>query len=351
MQIRKFKERKIINQLAVGEEHCLILFSDKTIKGVGSNQFGQLGLMQKQRNLIIHDLIDIKLFGCDEDYQVKQISAGQFHNLYLLEDSQGNQKIYVNGKVIRQSLDNVDPDELSGLREQKLSKIKDENKEMKISKIYSRFNTNVFYTEKDLYIWGDTLTGQYHEYPTAFMKFDGQVNQIAIGQKHGLILVQDIETNRNIVYGWGDGTYGELGPTQNGQTWFKPEIIEEFEELKPSQIAAGARHSLILDRKGLMYVIGDNSFDQCLSQDRRAYEAKVIQCQEEVEEIYSGRDHNIAVSKTGIAYSWGGSLINKGWGNNNQIELDQIEDLQNRYPDIIDLSYSNTIIITGQSNI
>ena len=62
------------------------------------------------------------------------------------------------------------------------------------------------------------------------------------------------------LYGWGDGTYGELGLDEELLPCEEPrEIKVECDVIK--QIAVGARHSMVLDHKGVIYVMGDNSND------------------------------------------------------------------------------------------
>lgn len=48
-------------------------------------------------------------------------------------------------------------------------------------------------------------------------------------------------------------------------------------------------------------------------------------------------------------YSWGGSVINASWiqQSSKESKLKLMEDLKRRKVSIIDLSYSNTVVITG----
>jgi len=42
------KQDRFVRQIAVGEAHCLILMGEGSLYGVGSNEFGQLGMSSKQ---------------------------------------------------------------------------------------------------------------------------------------------------------------------------------------------------------------------------------------------------------------------------------------------------------------
>jgi alpha-tubulin suppressor-like RCC1 family protein len=96
--------------------------------------------------------------------------------------------------------------------------------------------------------------------------------------------------------------------------------------------------------------MGDNSEDQCAILGRRANVPEKILKEFRVSEIFAGETHNVALSEDNKLYSWGGSTINKSWikQKSNESKLRLMEDLNLRKISLIDLSYSNTIVITGQ---
>jgi len=128
-----------------------------------------------------------------------------------------------------------------------------------------------------------------------------------------------------------------------------PKPVKEFDKVKIRQIAAGARHSLVLDHDGNIYAMGDNSEDQCAVPGRRAVEPEKILKDFKAAEIFSGDTHNVARSEAGQLYSWGGSVINQSWVNNNDSKLKVMEDFKTRSVGLVALAYSNTIVVTGQS--
>jgi alpha-tubulin suppressor-like RCC1 family protein len=89
-----------------------------------------------------------------------------------------------------------------------------------------------------------------------------------LGKRHGLIRTNE---SKGSLYGWGDGTYGELGIQENLPIE-KPVKIPYFQNINIIKIAAGARHTIVLDAEGSIYAMGDNSEDQCAISGRRAYE-------------------------------------------------------------------------------
>jgi len=134
-----------------------------------------------------------------------------------------------------------------------------------------------------------------------------------------------------VVYGWGDGTYGELGQS-NKLPYEKATILPYFDKVKINHIAAGARHSLFLDSQGSIWAMGDNSEDQCAISGRRAIVPEKILKDFIAVKVVAGASHNVAVSSTGKLYCWGGTSINSSWAKQGTTEskLRLMEDLKRR---------------------
>ena len=116
---------------------------------------------------------------------------------------------------------------------------------------------------------------------------------MVLGRRHGVIRTNE-ETGS--LFGWGDGTYGELG-TLEDLPIEKPRKIEFFDDKKITKISAGARHTLALDIEGNIFAMGDNSEDQCAISGRRANEPEKIVKEFGVVDLYAGDSHNVALSE------------------------------------------------------
>lgn len=70
----------------------------------------------------------------------------------------------------------------------------------------------------------------------------------------------------------------------------------------------GARHSIILDTSGGVYVFGDNTHGQCLSRDMNVKEPKRIgNLDLKCSLVGAGRTHSVGVSMNDQSvYQWGG---------------------------------------------
>lgn len=96
--------------------------------------------------------------------------------------------------------------------------------------------------------------------------------------------------------------------------------------------------------------MGDNSEDQCAISGSRANAPELIMKDFPVTDIYSGESHNLALSEDGQLYSWGGTVINSSWiqQNANESKLKLMDDLKRRKNiALVSLAYGNTLIITG----
>ena len=118
--------------------------------------------------------------------------------------------------------------------------------------------------------------------------------------KHRLaLLFKDSSTQKttdcNMLYGWGDDTYGELGEHCENVSLNIPRILQFFKSLKILQISTGARHSVVIDKDNNMYCMGDNSEDQCAISARRAPHPVKILKDIQIEKIFSGENHNFGL--------------------------------------------------------
>ena len=135
-----------------------------------------------------------------------------------------------------------------------IPKLRSNNEELDY--IYTRYNTNVAVDRKNrVFMWGEDTNNLRLRKPKLFFVFPSTIKQIALGKRHGIVI-----TEEKGMFGWGDGTYGELGIQENLPIE-QPVSIPFFENMKIVQIATGARHTLALDRDGNIFAMGDNSED------------------------------------------------------------------------------------------
>lgn len=108
----------------------------------------------------------------------------------------------------------VDGQESSHLPvEIKIPKLGIDNRDLKF--IFTRYNTNVAVDlNSRVFMWGENTSNLRLRKPKLFYSFPSshrfriEIEEIALGKRHGIIRTNEAKGG---IYGWGDGTYGELG--------------------------------------------------------------------------------------------------------------------------------------------
>jgi alpha-tubulin suppressor-like RCC1 family protein len=88
-----------------------------------------------------------------------------------------------------------------------------DNRDLKF--IFTRYNTNVAVDiNARVFMWGENTSNLRLRKPKLFYSFPSShknkivIEEIALGKRHGIIRTNEAKGG---IYGWGDGTYGELG--------------------------------------------------------------------------------------------------------------------------------------------
>ncbi len=104
-----------------------------------------------------------------------------------------------------------------------------------------------------MFAWGEEFNGFNQKTPKLLYRFAAPLKRLTFGRCHGLAL-----TENGKVYSWGDGTFDELacpsettalhekGVMLTARKTLVPAPIPFFSDKKVADIAAGARHSLVL---------------------------------------------------------------------------------------------------------
>ncbi len=136
-----------------------------------------------------------------------------------------------------------------------------------------------------------------------------------------------------------------------------PSPVDFFSGLSPVRdIAAGARHSLVVLEGGEMYGFGDNSEQQCAAGYRaRCSQPHLIEhfsggsAPVRFVAAFSGNVHNVGMADTGDMYSWGGGerLFSIGNRVRQRTALTEVDEIKGHLVSRVVLSHGNTVILTG----
>lgn len=218
--------------------------------------------------------------------QIKQVSAGGHHTLFLTEDG----KVYAYGSNGYGQIGNG-----SGLISN-LPKIKQVSAGALFSMALAEDGT--------VYAFGGNYAGQ-----LGIGNYDGssipqavaglpKAKQIATGADHALVLTEDGE-----VYGFGSNNHGQLGL---GYTYDQPTPQKNTSLPKIKQIAAGTYHSLALSEDGKIYAFGNNLSGQLgLGNKLNQAVPQEITGLPVIKQVSGGLAHSLVVSEDGEVYGFG----------------------------------------------
>lgn len=233
-------------QLAVGDEHAVVLDNNNTLYVWGSNRRGQLGLghtrdvprIQLVEFTDIDPIVEIKAKGA----QTIAISSGGQCFCWPIETTAG-EKIYR-------------PTELCF------------PKRILIATASCGYNFSIFVAKNGLVfsMGKDNSVGQLglgHFDPrdapvliTSLRDYGELVTQVACGYKHVIC-----KTSLGKVYTWGGGAYGQLGQgdLENDNVPRQVPLNHTYLKAKAVQVHAGARHSMILMDNKKIFWAGTNA--------------------------------------------------------------------------------------------
>lgn len=131
------------------------------------------------------------------------------------------------------------------------------------------------------------------------------VQQLACGAKHTLVL-----SRKGRVYSWGYNQYGQTGHGPHGLSDWEPKVIKGIDKVKVVEVCAGENHSMALTDTGDVYSWGHGLFGQLGQGDVRdlAYPFMIKSLQGKgIMSIGCGHNHSFAVNGAGRLYAFGSS--------------------------------------------
>ena len=244
-------EKEAVKQMALGNDHTLILTSNNKLYVSGNNQYGQLGLGDNEKRSTLTEV--------SSDYYnnktIKQIAAGGNHSLILTEDGE----VYAFGRNDKGQL---------GLGDRN-----DRN-------VPTKLNSSNYDNKK--------------------------IIQVSIGTAHSLILTEDGK-----IYSFGDNSTGQLG-LGNVLGKIVPTKIDSshYGNKKIVQVIAGGAHSFILTEGGEVYAFGNNGFGRLGLGDSniRKFPTKIDSSHygdKKIVQVIAGGAHSFVVTEDNDIYAFG----------------------------------------------
>jgi secretion-regulating guanine nucleotide exchange factor len=280
-----------IRKVACGWDFSVVLLSNGTVYGCGSNAFGQLGLSENTKRCSIFTplVVESSIFVID-------VSCGMRHTLLL--DKNGN--VYSTGCGKKGQLG-------LGQEVKRLftpTIVKDIPKGLSVH-CGQHFSAVVTTSQAscDLFMFGDNKYKQVsntssntiytpHLNMTSSLA-RGKLIAINCGWTHVVILLSN--SNKNKIENWGRNTYGQLGSITDYSD--KGHTYVELED-QPIKIASGYEHVLVVTNNGKLYSWGWNEHSNCGvgNSSQNYFQPQLVSIENKtVENCYAGSAHSFAL--------------------------------------------------------
>lgn len=318
-----------IKEISCNKTCALFLTTNGQMYSMGKGLHGELG----QGEFVVYSSSPSRIEGFNN---IKQIACGYNHSLCLTTDN----TLYVWGignynglkcssdKFTPTILDIVDyGDAIETTLNILYNLITDyeqyEKKKKICTQIYAKYNQTIAVCDnnKSLFIWGKTY-GNYLKYmPTFFYRFEtNKIKQIAMGENFAILLLTNGE-----IYGWGDGTYGELckssfdNDTGGYSIYPEPILLRDANNKKlpkVHKVSAGARHVLLITEDEHIWSFGDKMSGQCgvSGFQNIVTTPKFVELYEnnqKAKDVFCGERHSACINNINQLYMWGHSAHHK----------------------------------------
>ncbi|MCR9246066.1 MAG: PKD domain-containing protein [bacterium] len=276
-----------VTAVAAGERHSLALSANGSVWAWGSNAFGQLGDGSRERRLV-----PVRVAGLPQP--AIAIAAGAEHSLAVLQDNtvwgwgrtaDRRLRIRLEGSPPAQAA----PVMISGPPEFAVGLAAGDGHAMALQ------------GSGGVVAWGRTSSGQTAMQPAT----GGPVGNLpfrATQVEAAYDVSYAVLADRSL-WAWGDGSFGQLGPTASGPRGFaRPvETVSAVDAVR-----AGMSHTLVLS-DGAVIAFGGNRYSQLGDGSREPQIAQPVFVPRllTVREIAAGRDHSLALQADGRVLQWG----------------------------------------------
>lgn len=210
----------------------------------------------------------------------------------------------------------------------------------------------------NLYAWGNNSNGQLGDGTQEQKSSPTLVNlpagvkavAVATGNSHSLAIGSDGK-----LYAWGNNNFGQLG---DGTIIDKstPVLVNLPEDVELMSIAAGAYHSIAIDKNGILYAWGSNADGQLgigSNVNQATPVAFTLPNRAFPLSISAGQLHSLAIGSDSRLYAWGGNHHGQlGYGSKLSLNKPMAVKLaSNAYPIMISAGANHSLTLTGNGDI
>jgi alpha-tubulin suppressor-like RCC1 family protein len=276
--------------LAAGEFHTLARKADGTVWAWGRNEYGQLG-----DGTLTDRTVPVQVTGLP--LPAIAVAAGQDHSLVLLQDNTvwgfgraDDFQLRLSNRTIEAQPTPVQVSEAGTFAAS-----------IAAGSSHSMLRTG----GGDVIAWGATDSGQTTSIGgldnTTVAGLPFAATSISAAYDTSYAVLSD-----NMLWAWGDGSDGQLGPTANGpRAQARP--VQTVDNV--DQVATGFRHTLVLSN-GTVRAFGDNAFSQLGdgSLARQTGQPVIVPRLLATQQVATGQYHSLALQGDRRVLQWGLSV-------------------------------------------
>lgn len=287
--------RLVVQQVSTSHSHALVLSEEGKVYGLGSNDFGRLGLGPEHTCTAEPMLID-----SISSHKAVHVAAGLHHSLVVTDGGllfsfgRGKQGQLGHGSVT----DEPKPRQVVGLGEVHA-----------VSAAAGGWHSLVVGLAGELLVFGTNGYGQLGltekvstmTSPTRLPFGQGaRVVHAGAGTSHSLAI-----TSTGKLFTFGEGTYGQLGHSDRSYV-FEPRQVKYLEPVKVVAAAAGEMHTLVLEEKGRVLTFGYGKMGRLGHNDEMdQFTPRVVSCERSIVAVAAGCSHSLIVTDQGQVMGFG----------------------------------------------
>jgi len=246
----EFSFSKVIKQLSCGTNHSLLLTNEAQVYCTGSNEFGQLGLVDENGNKSAN-VNTFKLITEIAKKKVIQICAGMYVSLILVKEKDNSMNVMSCGEKANGKL---------GLGEDAQNcvisfTIIPELKSIDVKAVFVKKKHCLALTQTGkIYSWGLNEHGQLglgntnNEFKPKLIPFFDNMKVISCGagNHHSIVIAKAKNEEHARVYSFGENTSNRLGLKPGKEKITTPQHVEFYDEKAPFSVIVGSNHSVIM---------------------------------------------------------------------------------------------------------
>ena len=336
-------------------DRTIIIKTDGTIYGTGYNSDGELGFTYTNNNYFESKLTPMPN---TSGRTPQSVVCGAAHTIVLMTDG----SIYGTGSNLNGELGFAYTN--NNYFESELTPMPNTTEKTPQSVACGAYFTIVLMTDGSIYGTGDNNFGQlgldrysytYNSELTPMPNTTGKTPQsVVCGAAHTIVLMTD-----GSIYGTGSNLNGELGFAYTNNNYFESELtpMPNTTEKTPQSVACGGSHTIVLMTDGSIYGTGYNSDGQLGVDDkidRNNLESMLNETGKRPQSIACGIYHTIVLMTDGSIYGTGYNSdgeLGLGYTTYSEIKLKLILNTTGKTPQSIACGSFHTIVLMSDRSI